>query len=75
LLVAEPTQTNFMRANSSFDEFYTAYLVNKMTFSLKHKNLQSFDLQVFVFFDIEISGAGGIRTLVQTWYKVSFLRA
>ena len=32
-------------------------------------------MQAFVFFDIEISGAGGIRTLVQTWYKVSFLHA
>ena len=29
MLVAEPTQTNFMRAHSSFDEFYNAYLIEK----------------------------------------------
>jgi hypothetical protein len=31
--------------------------------------------RLLVCFDIELSGAGGIRTLVQTWYKVSFLHA
>ena len=33
-------------------------------------------LERATFFKIALfSGAGGIRTLVQTWYKVSFLHA